>query len=328
MPGPRPEHPPRPSVLLLNHGGGSLTDLANALAHGGLEVQESTSLAESCRLLGASRPDVIVLNPLALCTGGVELELLEGLQRDDDPIPVLFLVDDLDLLADARTWKLPVRDFVRMPLQPDEGLHRVELLLLHRRRYRALVSRARYLEGQISVDFKTGLLSELYFQRVVQIEWKRAQRHHHPLSLLLVDVDDFKSVNDTTEYAFGDEVLRKVGEQLKATVRETDFAARCGGDEFCVLLPHTTPAEAVQTALRIRQRIGATLVQKGSYSRQITVSIGIDTYDGRTPSTADILRRNANKALQEAKRRGKNQVWLYAGENGGGRDDAAHTADA
>lgn len=318
MPGPHPEHPRRPIVMLLDHAGGSLAELAKTLVHAGLDVQQTSSLAESCRLLGQARPDAIVLQPLALCTGGVELELLEGLQRDDDPIPVLFLVADLDVLGEARTWKLPIRDFARAPIHPDEGLHRIDLMLLHRRRYRALVQRTRYLEGQISVDFKTGLLSELYFQRVLQVEWKRAQRHHHPLSLLLLDVDDFKSVNDSTEYAFGDEVLRKVGELLKSTVRETDFPARCGGDEFCVLLPHTTPAEAVQTALRVRQRIDATIVQKGSYARRITVSIGIDTYDGRTPSTIEILRRNANKALQEAKRRGKNQVWLFAGDLHGG----------
>ena len=88
-------------------------------------------------------------------------------------------------------------------------------------------------------------------QRILDLEWKRAQRHQNPLSLLLLDVDNFKSVNDTTEYAFGDEVLQRVADALKANIRETDFAARFGGDEFCVLLPQTSPAEAVQTALRI-----------------------------------------------------------------------------
>src|SRR5262249_30786762 len=144
-------------------------------------------------------------------------------------------------------------------------------------------------------------------------------RHQNPLSLLLIDVDDFKGINDSTEYAFGDEVLGRVGETLKATVRETDFAARCGGDEFCVLLPQTTPAEAVHTAMRIRQRIAETAVQKGSSRRQVTVSIGIDAFDGRSASTVEILRSNANKALQEAKRRGKNQVWLFAGNGDGGK---------
>ena len=128
-----------------------------------------------------------------------------------------------------------------------------------------------------------------------------------------MDVDNFKGVNDTTEYAFGDEVLKHVGTLLRETVRETDYPARCGGDEFCVLLPQTSPAEAVQTAMRIRQRISGTTVQAKGYSMQVTVSIGIDSYDGRAPSSPELVKRNANKALQEAKRRGKNQVWLFAG---------------
>jgi diguanylate cyclase (GGDEF)-like protein len=109
-------------------------------------------------------------------------------------------------------------------------------------------------------------------------------------------------------------VLRRVAEALKHTVRETDFPARFGGDEFCVLLPQTSPAEAVQTALRIRQRIAGTVVQSGSYERQVTVSIGVDSHDGRNAGNLDNLRRNANRALHEAKRRGKNQVWLFSGK--------------
>ena len=150
-------------------------------------------------------------------------------------------------------------------------------------------------------------------KRIIALEWKRAQRHQNPLSLLLIDVDNFKQVNDTTEYAFGDEVLRRVADALKQNVRETDFAARFGGDEFCVLLPQTSPAEAVQTALRIRQRIAGMTVQNANFDRQVTVSIGVDSYDGRKASSVDQLRRHANRALHEAKRRGKNQVWLYSG---------------
>jgi diguanylate cyclase (GGDEF)-like protein len=303
-------------VLVCNHGRDSMADLIDALSRSGIDVRESPSLAQTKGLLEQLRPDAIVLNPLALVTGGVELELLEAQQRDDDPVPVLLLLDDVHQFAEAPKWKLPVRDFLRKPAIASEGLHRMEALLLHRRRYRTLLQQKRQLEGQISVDFKTGLLSEQYFWRIVGLEWKRARRHQNPLSLMFVDVDDFKSVNDATEYAFGDEVLRRVGETLRSTVRETDFAARCGGDEFCLLLPHTTPKEAVQTAMRIRQRVAETVVQKGNYSRQVTVSIGIDAHDGRTPGSAEVLRSRANHALKEAKRRGKNQVWLYTGERG------------
>ena len=307
-----PTEPPHVAVLLMNHNRDALDELTTALARQGYEVRTGDSLAQSHRLAGEGRPDVVLLNPLVLCEDGVELALLERMQDGEDPVPVILLVDDLASLADARGLSLPFRDFVLKPCEPAEIVHRVELALQTRSRIRGLQSRTRQLESQVSVDFKTGLTSELYMKRILGREWKRAQRHQNPLSLLLIDVDDFKGVNDTTEYAFGDEVLRKVADALNANVRETDFAARFGGDEFCVLLPQTSPSEAVQTALRIRQRIAGMTVSSSSYERQVTVSIGVDSYDGRAASSIDQLRRSANRALQEAKRRGKNRVWLYS----------------
>ena len=106
------------------------------------------------------------------------------------------------MLAESRQWRLPLRDFLRKPADAGEALHRVELLLLYRRRHRNLIDRTRHLEDQISVDFKTGLLSDRHFARVLALEWKRAQRHQQPLSLVLVDVDDFKAVNDSTAEVF------------------------------------------------------------------------------------------------------------------------------
>ncbi len=306
------ETPRSGRILVMNHGGDQLQGLCDALTRVGHSVQIGESLAHSHRLVQDERPDLVILNPLVLCSGGVELELIETLQREDDPIPLILIVDDLEALADARQMRIPFRDFLLEPFSPAECVHRLELALANRSRFRGLRSRARMLEDQVSIDFKTGLTSDRYFRRILELEWKRAQRHHNPLSLLLIDVDDFKSINDSTEYEFGDEVLRRIASSLKDNIRETDFAARFGGDEFCVLLPQTSPAEAVQTALRICDRIASTVVQSGDYERRATVSIGIDSYDGRTASNLDTLRRNANRALQDSKRRGKNQVWLYS----------------
>lgn len=297
----------------MNHGHDELDDVVMALARAGYEVQLGVNLAQSHHLAGQGRPDVVLMNALAACEGGAELDLLEQIQADDDPIPVILLVDDLAELREARKAKLPFRDFVLKPSTPAEVINRVELAIQTRARVRELLSRARQLESQVSIDFKTGLTSELYMKRIMGLEWKRAQRHQNPLSLLLIDVDNFKNVNDSTEYAFGDQVLRRVAEALKGNIRETDFAARFGGDEFCILLPQTTPAEAVQTALRIRKRVSGMSVSDSSYQRQVTVSIGVDSYDGRKASSVEQLRTNANRALQEAKRRGKNQVWLFSG---------------
>ena len=301
----------------MNHRDDELDEAVTALARLGYEVSLGDNLSQSHHLAKQGRPDVVVLNALTGCEGGVELEFLEHLQREDDPVPVIMLVDDLEALTEARNMKVPFRDFVVKPSSSAEVVQRVELALQTKTRVRGLQSRARQLESQVSIDFKTGLTSELYMKRIMGLEWKRAQRHQNPLSLLLIDVDNFKTVNDSTEYAFGDQVLRRVADALKGNIRETDFAARFGGDEFCILLPQTSPAEAVQTALRIRKRVSGMSVSDASYHMQVTVSIGVDSFDGRQASSVDQLRRNANRALQEAKRRGKNQVWLFSGSEQG-----------
>ncbi|MEM7204973.1 MAG: diguanylate cyclase [Planctomycetota bacterium] len=272
------------------------------------------------------RPAVIVLNPLALTSGGVEAGLLAELQGDEPQVPVIILVEDLGELDEAELLEVPFRDFLLKPYTVRELVHRVELALRNGSETQRLRALARDLKGQVSVDFKTGLMSERQFRRVMDAEFARAQRHQLPLSLCLVDVDDFKGINDSTEYAFGDLVLAGVAAVLQANTRESDVPARFGGDEFAVLLPHTTPAESVKTAIRIREKVAAAAMSDARYSRQVTVSIGIDTYDGRLRGSAEDLLRRANRALQDAKRRGKDQVWLFS-ESATGPSGAGAEAD-
>jgi len=327
-PPPRERDPQAPArVLIFNHQRDSLHELVAALRRAGHDATETRSLAETHRALERGRPDVAVLNPLVLKSGGVELGLVEELQQTGQPVPVILLLETLQDLEQARRLAVPVRDFVVKPASAAEIVHRVELGIRTRDELLRLHDRARELEGQVSVDFKTGLLSDRYFRHVLQIEFKRAQRHQTPLSLLLIDVDDFKGINDTTDYAFGDIVLRSVAEALRHGIRETDFAARFGGDEFVLLLPHTTPAEAVQTAMRIRKKIAQQIVQDRGFARSVTLSIGIDTYDGRVDSSPEELRSRANRALHQAKRRGKNQVWLFSEDEAGGERRGAATSD-
>ena len=116
-------------VLVMNHNKDELDDVATALARNGYEVRLGTCLAQSHRLAGEDRPDVVLLNPLVICEDGVELELLERIQQEDDPIPVILLVDDLRGLAEARNLQVPFRDFVLKPFEPAVLRRRLGLLL-------------------------------------------------------------------------------------------------------------------------------------------------------------------------------------------------------
>ncbi len=300
-------------ILVMNHRRDPMAELMELLRRSGFQVEESTSIPQSQSLLDRGEGELVLLNPLVCKAGGLEFEILEKAQEDGN-LPVILLVEDLLSLEQARLLQLPFRDFILKPYGREECLHRIELMASRLESHRSLEQRTGELEGQITTDFKTDLLSERYFKDLLAVEFKRAQRHQTPLSLVLIDVDNFKGVNDSTEYAFGDQVLKAVAEALKQNIRETDFAARFGGDEFVLLLPHTSPAEAVLTAVRIRKKVSSATVESGEYSTKVTISMGIDTYDGRVESSPDELRRRANKALQEAKHRGKNQVWLYSGD--------------
>jgi diguanylate cyclase (GGDEF)-like protein len=290
-----------------------VADLACMLRDSGYQVTTSTSPLDSQRLLEKIRPSAIVLDPLIPTAEGIEFEMIADIQKQGDPIPLLLLVGNLRELQEIRRIPILFKDFLVHPFRAAELLQRIELLLVSKERFLELQTRTRTLEGQIIRDFKTGLYTERHFRHLLRQEFQRAERHHLPLSFLLIDVDNFKQINDNYEYSFGDFVLKNFAQILQNSIRDIDHAARFGGDEFMALLPNTTPAEAVQVAARIRQQLSKREFDNGTYQTRLTISIGADTYDGRGLSSPEDLRRRANLALKEAKARGKNRIWLYSG---------------
>ena len=310
------QHARSAHVLVMNHQGDRAPAIAahvpRLLQEAGYQVTLANGPAESARTLERLRPSAIVLAPLVLEPGGVELEMVGAIQREDDPVPVVLVVDNPTALRElARFRNQLFHDFVLGHSVTEELVHRVGMALHKREQYLAMRQHARDLEGQVIRDFKTGLYTERHFRHLVRLEFQRSERHKVPLSFLLLDLDDFKKINDRADYAFGDEVLQSFAETLRGNIREIDHAARFGGDEFMILLPQTTPAEAVEVAARIKNLVAKREVANSRYSVRPTVSVGIACYDGRCQSSPEELRRNANTALKKAKSKGKNQIWLY-----------------
>ncbi|HXI03230.1 MAG TPA: diguanylate cyclase [Candidatus Saccharimonadales bacterium] len=161
-------------------------------------------------------------------------------------------------------------------------------------------------------DYLTGAANRSYLDSRLDLEIRRARRYGEHLSLLMLDLDDFKSVNDTSGHLVGDRALREVGQLIVATVRDVDIAARFGGEEFAVILPETPRRGAWVVAERIRVEIERHFRRRGGFERAIrlTVSGGLSCYpqDAEDPSS---LISKADRALYKAKRAGKNKIELF-----------------
>jgi len=172
------------------------------------------------------------------------------------------------------------------------------------------------LAALATTDGLTSAKNHRAFQEQLDEEILRTTRYEHPLSLILVDVDHFKDFNDAHGHPAGDLVLKAVARILGARTRETDTIARYGGEEFGVILPETTPDDAVMMAERMRQAIEC----EPWPLRAVTASFGVASLSVERPTKADLIAA-ADRALYSAKRAGRNRVWRD------GDDPAAVSAD-
>ncbi len=172
---------------------------------------------------------------------------------------------------------------------------------------RELLAENQRLAELATLDPLTGLLNRRALDDRLEQETARARRHAHPLSVLLLDVDRFKLINDTFGHAEGDAALRLVATELQRHVRLSDVVARFGGEEFIVIAPHTQPAGAAVLAERLR-----TAVEQCPAVGRVTVSIGVAQLDLSEPAPGAAILARADRALYRAKREGRNRVCLGA----------------
>lgn len=167
---------------------------------------------------------------------------------------------------------------------------------------------------QLSItDGLTGLLNRKHIMELLDREISRSQRYGHPLTILLLDVDHFKQVNDTYGHLTGDEVMRRLSDVLRAIVREVDFIGRYGGEEFLILLPESDTPGGAETAERIRQKVQELEIIADQKKVAVTVSIGISSYP-RLGADAHAVICSADNALYRAKSEGRNRVVVSGGD--------------
>ncbi|MGY0314498.1 GGDEF domain-containing protein (plasmid) [Alteromonas macleodii] len=168
----------------------------------------------------------------------------------------------------------------------------------------ALLSANRELHQKNQTDHLTGTVTRDYFFTLAEHQMKQAKRYRQAISLILIDVDKFKAVNDSFGHSTGDEVLRNIALEVKESLRESDILGRFGGDEFMVMLPQTNEDDAVAVAEQMRQRVERLTFPHPALT--ITCSFGVSELDPKKPFQHAF--ELADSSLLAAKRAGRNQT--------------------
>jgi two-component system cell cycle response regulator len=236
-------------------------------------------------------------------------EVLEATKRLAPGVEVIILTGTHthDMSAAIRALRLGAHDYLtKPPAHADEVVLTVERAMEKRRLRESNESLIRQLEESSLTDSLTGVPNRRAFDRALAQEVARAKRHRHPLSFVMLDIDHFKSVNDTCGHDGGDEVLRSFASTVTLVLREDDSLYRYGGEEFVAILPHTEPAGAMVTAQRIVAAVSGSAVLVGSVTVRITTSAGVSSLAPEDEGRDAISRADA--ALYAAKKGGRNRA--------------------
>ena len=201
----------------------------------------------------------------------------------------------------VRGLDLGADDYITKPFSFSELLARIRV-------GSRVVQYQQHLEYQTQVDSLTGLFNRRAFENKIGEEFERSKRYHSPLSLLILDIDNFKLINDTYGHHGGDAALVKISETFREKTRQSDFPARYGGEEFVLVLPETDQESALQAATKIHEAIRSSAFGTTARPFRLTVSIGVSSTSIKFYSVWDELLRDADQALYIAKNSGKDRI--------------------
>jgi two-component system cell cycle response regulator len=222
---------------------------------------------------------------------------------------VLAVCDGEDNARLIRGLQIGINDYLMRPVHKNEPHARARTQIRKKRYTERLRDNVQQSIEMAITDGLTGLYNRRYMESHLGALVEQASARGKPLTALVLDIDYFKSVNDTHGHDAGDDVLREFAMRIKKSIRGIDLACRLGGEEFVIIMPETDMAVATIVAERLRRRIASEPfpIVHGSQAIDVTISIGIATLDGAEDTAATILKR-ADQALYRAKRDGRNRV--------------------
>ncbi|MEQ8507160.1 MAG: diguanylate cyclase [Rhodospirillales bacterium] len=299
----------RQSILIVDDAEENLLILSNLLADEG-DILTAADGEQALELAATQGPDLILLDVKMPGMDGYEAcqRLKSDLQTRD--IPVMFVTGLSDEGEEEKGLSLGAIDYIVKPFSPSIVLARVRNHLQLQKANHALKAANEELTRLATTDFLTGVWNRRHFLELGAAEAARVRRNGRSFGVVMLDVDHFKSVNDTYGHDVGDDVLQVLAKACVDRLRTVDVVGRLGGEEFAMILPETDPAGARLTVERLRVDLSEIKIPAGSDTISFTVSIGLTTISDAGDSIEAALKR-ADEALYEAKGTGRNKTVIY-----------------
>jgi diguanylate cyclase (GGDEF)-like protein len=262
--------------------------------------------------------DVMLPDPSAPVGGGMDgLEVCQRIKSDPEMADtIIFLVTVKDQPEDImKGIDAGADDYITKPFNTTLLLAKIKAMLRIRNLSMELKDKNRLLEEMAITDGLTGVPNYRFFIDKLEEEVRRSRRYGTPFTLLLLDLDNFKEVNDTHGHRHGDYVLKEVAYRLQQGLRGTDLLARYGGDEFAMLLTQTDVEGGRKVASQILERLSVPITTN-QMQHVIKASIGMVFFENKHPQSTDELIVNADNALYRAKESGGNSIYVSGYEEG------------
>ncbi|MGD9078980.1 MAG: diguanylate cyclase [Desulfobacterales bacterium] len=280
------------------------------IANAGFNTLAASSAEEALELIEKNDFAVVITDIRLPGLGGLELTKVIKQKNGSDVIVVTGYSDDYSY---EEAINIGASDFVIKPVRLEELLLRLRRVLKERQLSSERTRMMQKLQKLATTDGLTKLYNSRSFYSQLELEVDRYNRYKHPLSLLLLDIDNFKEFNDNFGHLEGDKVLVRFSQIIKSCLRTNDSAYRYGGEEFTVILPETNGDEAKTVAQRIRSSLESEKFKPiPDKNAQITISIGVTQYYPKEELSAFI--RRADKAMYLSKKNGRNRVSVLLAE--------------
>jgi two-component system cell cycle response regulator len=296
-------------ILIVDDAETNLLILSNLLAEEG-DVICATDGAQAIALANSELPDLILLDVSMPGMDGYEVcgRLKADIRTRD--IPIVFVTGRTDDDDQEKGLSLGAIDYILKPYSPLIVLARIRNHLALQKAHRDLKVANQELTRLATTDFLTGVWNRRRFMELGEAELARVRRSGRSFGTVMMDVDHFKSVNDTYGHDAGDAVLRALAEACVDRLRNVDIVGRMGGEEFALILPETDPQGIKLTVERLRVHLGQLAVPIGTGTLNVTVSAGVTAVKDPSDTIESALKR-ADEALYQAKGSGRNRTIAY-----------------